>query len=46
MAGPVSESPLEVNELTAHKHCRSLQESTFILLFLDSNMKAAGKRPY
>ena len=33
IAGPVSGHPLAVNVLTGPKHCRSLRESTFIILF-------------
>ena len=36
--------PSAFNVLTGHRHCRSLQESTVILLFYDSDIDRAGKR--
>ena len=42
--GPVSEYPSAGNELTGPKHCRSLQESTFILRFIHSDIDRAWKR--
>ena len=43
MTGPVSEHPLAVNVLTGPKHCRLLQESTFIVLFHSSEVHRARK---
>ena len=44
IAGPVSEDPSAVNVLTCPKHCRSLQESIFIL-FYHSDIDRAVKSP-
>ena len=46
IAGPFSEHPSGVNVLTGGKNCRSLQESTFILLFHHSDIDRTGKHPF
>ena len=45
MAGLASEHPPAVNILTGPKHCESLQQSTFILIFHSSDIDRGGKHP-
>ena len=43
IAGLVSELPLAVNVLTGSKHCRTLQNRTFILRFDHFDLDWAGR---